>query len=521
MSGIEGNPVYTPEDLPGFDPRRQLGQPGEYPFTRGIHPTMYRGRVWTMRQFSGFGSAEDTNRRYKFLLAHGQTGLSVAFDFPTLMGYDSDHARAEGEVGKCGVAISSLADMEDLFRGIPLERVSTSMTINGPAAMLFCFYVAAAERQGVPSQKLRGTIQNDILKEYMAQHAWVYPVEPALKIIVDVFEWASRHAPQWNTISISGYHIREAGSTAAQELAFTLANGFTYVERGIARGLDVDVFAPRLSFFWDIHNDFFEEIAKLRAARRIWARHMRERYGAKNPRSWMMRFHCQTAGVTLTAQQPMNNIVRVAYQALAAILGGAQSLHTNSLDETLALPTEQAVQLALRTQQILAHETGVPEVIDPLGGSYYLESLTDQLEREAEALFAEIQSIGGVVRGIESGWFQGQIARSAERFQREVEERRKIIVGVNDFLSEDDHPVEILKISNDVEESQKRRLARLRAERDQALVTERLTALREAAHNDQNVIGPMLDCARAYCTLYEIRHALESVYGAYREPVFF
>jgi len=521
--GGERKPLYTADDLAGegFDARRALGAPGEYPFTRGIHPTMYRGKLWTMRQFAGFGSAEDTNQRYKFLLEHGQTGLSVAFDFPTLMGYDSDHPRAEGEVGKCGVAISSLADMEDLFRGIPLDRVSTSMTINGPAAMLFCFYVAAAEKQGVSADKLRGTVQNDILKEYMAQHAWVYPVEPALKIIVDMFEWCAGHAPLWNTISISGYHIREAGATAAQELAFTLANGFTYVERGVARGLDLDAFAPRLSFFWDIHNDFFEEIAKLRAARRIWARHMKERYGAKHPRSCMMRFHSQTAGVTLTAQQPMNNVVRVAYQALAAVLGGTQSLHTNSLDETLALPTEEAVRLALRTQQIIAHETGVAEVIDPLGGSYYVESLTDQLEREAEALFAEIQSVGGVVRGIESGWFQRQIARSAEAFQRDVEGGRRVLVGVNDFLSEDDHPVEILKVSGDAEGSQRRRLARLRAERDGALVAERLEALRRAAQTDQNVLGPMLDCARAYCTLYEIRHALESVYGAYREPVFF
>ncbi|HET7791314.1 MAG TPA: methylmalonyl-CoA mutase family protein [Gemmatimonadales bacterium] len=514
-------PIYTADDWRNVDVARQLGAPGEYPFTRGVHPTMYRGRLWTMRQFSGFGSAEDTNRRYKFLLERGQTGLSVAFDFPTLMGYDSDHPRSEGEVGKCGVAISSTADMEDLFRGIPLDQVSTSMTINGPAAILFCFYVAAAERQGVSSEKLRGTIQNDILKEYMAQHAWVYPVEPALKIIVDVFEWAAEHAPLWNTISISGYHIREAGATAAQELAFTLANGFTYVERGVARGLDLDAFAPRLSFFWDIHNDFFEEIAKLRAARRIWARHLKERYGAKSARSQMMRFHSQTAGVTLTAQQPLNNIVRVAYQALAAVLGGTQSLHTNSLDETLALPTEQAVQVALRTQQILAHESGVPEVIDPLGGSYYVEALTDALEREAEGLFAEIQSIGGVVRGIESGWFQRQIAQSAATFQRQVEAREKVIVGVNDFISDDDHPVEILKISGDAEETHRRKLAQLRASRDGALAERRLAALREAAEQDRNVIGPMLDCARADCTLYEIRHALERVYGAYREPVFF
>jgi methylmalonyl-CoA mutase N-terminal domain/subunit len=518
---IERKPVYAAQDLGGWDPAVQLGTPGAYPFTRGIHPTMYRGRLWTMRQFAGFGTAADTNRRYKFLLARGQTGLSVAFDFPTLMGYDSDHPRAEGEVGKCGVAISSLADMETLFDSIPLDQVSTSMTINGPAAILFCFYVAAAERQGVPIVRLRGTVQNDILKEYMAQHAWVYPAEPALKIIVDMFEWCAEHTPEWNTISISGYHIREAGATAAQELAFTLANGFTYVERGMARGLNVDAFAPRLSFFWDIHNDFFEEIAKLRAARRIWARHMRDRYGARSDRSLKLRFHSQTAGVTLTAQQPMNNIVRVAYQALAAVLGGTQSLHTNSLDETLALPTEQAVQVALRTQQILAHETGVPEVIDPLGGSYYLESLTDQLEREAEALFAEIQSIGGVVAGIENGWFQRQIARSAAEFQRQVEEQQQIIVGVNDFLSEEDHPVEVLRITNDAEASQRRRMAELRAGRDQALVDRRLEALRQAAEHDHNVIGPMLDCARAYCTLYEIRHALERVYGAYREPVFF
>jgi len=521
MSGIVKRPVYTAHDLIDFDPPTSLGAPGEFPFTRGIHPTMYRGKLWTMRQFAGFGSAEDTNRRYHFLLEHGQTGLSVAFDFPTLMGYDADHPRAEGEVGRCGVAISSLADMEDLFRGIPLDQVSTSMTINGPAAILFCFYVAAAERQGVSIDKLRGTVQNDILKEYMAQHAWVYPVEPALKIIVDMFEWCAEHTPLWNTISISGYHIREAGATAAQELAFTLANGFTYVERGVARGLDVDAFAPRLSFFWDIHNDFFEEIAKLRAARRIWARHLKERYGAKSPRSWMMRFHSQTAGVTLTAQQPMNNVVRVAYQALAAVLGGTQSLHTNSLDETLALPTEDAVRLALRTQQIIAHETGVAEVIDPLGGSYYVESLTDQLEREAEALFAEIQSVGGVVKGIESGWFQRQIARSAEEFQRSVEAGRRVIVGVNDFLSEDDHPVEILKVSGDAEAAQRERLARLRTRRDGALVAQRLEALRHAALEERNVIGPMLDCARAYCTLFEIREALERVYGAYREPVFF
>ncbi len=514
-------PLYTPTDIAAMDPAAALGVPGSYPFTRGIHSTMYRGKLWTMRQFAGFGTAADTNRRYKFLLERGQTGLSVAFDFPTLMGYDSDHPRAEGEVGKCGVAISSLADMETLFDGIPLDRVSTSMTINGPAALLFCFYVAAAERQGVDIARLQGTIQNDILKEYMAQHAWVYPAEPALKIIVDIFEWAAEHTPRWNTISISGYHIREAGATAVQELAFTLANGFEYVERGLARGLNVDAFAPRLSFFWDIHNDFFEEIAKLRAARRIWARHMRERYRAQDPRSWMMRFHCQTAGVSLTAQQPMNNVVRVAYQALAAVLGGTQSLHTNSLDETLALPTEESVQLALRTQQILAHETGVANVSDPLGGSYYVEALTNRMEREAESLFQEIQRVGGVVRGIEMGWFQRQIAQSALRFQHDVEQHQRTIVGVNDFVVEDDHPVEILKVSDDADTIQRQRLQELRARRDAAAADRALGALRGAAERDDNVMPAMLDCARAYCTLYEIRHALEQVYGAYREPVFF
>jgi len=513
-------PVYTPVDLVRGSADR-LSLPGEYPFTRGIHETMYRGRLWTMRQFAGFGTAEDTNERYKFLLSRGQTGLSVAFDFPTLMGYDSDHPRSEGEVGKCGVAISSLADMEALFDGIPLDQVSTSMTINGPAAILFCFYVAAAERQGVPVAQLRGTIQNDILKEYMAQHAWIYPAEPALKIIVDLFEWAAEHTPKWNPISISGYHIREAGATAAQELAFTLANGFCYVEHGIARGLDVDRFAPQLSFFWDVHNDFFEEIAKLRAARRIWARALKEKYGAKDPRSWRMRFHCQTAGVTLTAQQPHNNIVRVAYQALAAVLGGTQSLHTNALDETLALPTEESVRVALRTQQILAYETGVANVADPLGGSYLVEALTDGLEREAEGLFAEIEAQGGVVRAIESGWFQRQIAGASARFQAEVEQRRRLIVGVNDFLEEAEAPVEILKVGEDAERVQRRRLAELKGRRDSGLVTQRLAALGAAAADDRNVIPAMLDSARAYCTLFEIRHVLEEIYGNYREPVFF
>jgi methylmalonyl-CoA mutase N-terminal domain/subunit len=517
----EIRPIYTPLDAAETS-AEALGMPGFYPYTRGVHPTGYRGRLWTMRQFAGFGSARDTNERYKFLLAHGQTGLSVAFDFPTLMGYDSDHPRSEGEVGKCGVAISSLADMETLFDGIPLDQVSTSMTINGPAVILYCFYIAAAEKQGIDSTKLRGTIQNDILKEYMAQHAWVYPIEPALRLIVDCFQWSAEHVPQWNTISISGYHIREAGATAAQELAFTLADGFTYVERGIARGLDVDTFAPRLSFFWDIHNDFFEEIAKLRAARRIWARHMKDRYGAKDPRSLMMRFHSQTAGVTLTAQQPMNNVVRVAYQAMAAVLGGTQSLHTNSMDETLALPTEESVQVALRTQQVLAFETGIPNVIDPLGGSYYVETLTTELEQEAEMLFKQIEEVGGVVRGLETGWLQRKINESAARQQWEIEQHRRVIVGVNEFVT--DGPaveIELLKIAEQTEREQRQRMAKMRAERDNALVEKKLGALREAAATSRNLMPFILDCARAYCTLYEIRAAMETVFGAYREPVFF
>jgi methylmalonyl-CoA mutase N-terminal domain/subunit len=520
-SADEVAPVYTALDVADRDPAAD-GTPGAYPYTRGIHPTGYRGKLWTMRQFAGFGSARDTNERFKFLLSQGQTGLSVAFDFPTLMGYDADHPRSEGEVGKTGVSISSLADMETLFEGIPLGKVSTSMTINGPAVILFCFYVAAAEKQGVPSTELRGTVQNDILKEYMAQHAWVYPVEPALRLIVDSFEWSSRNAPHWNTISISGYHIREAGATAAQELAFTLADGFTYVERGIARGLDVDDFAPRLSFFFDIHNDFFEEIAKLRAARRIWARHMRERFGAKDPRSWTLRFHSQTAGVTLTAQQPMNNVVRVAYQALAAVLGGTQSLHTNSMDETLALPTEQAVQVALRTQQVLAYETGVPNVSDPLGGSYYVEALTDQLERDAEELFAQIAEVGGVVEGLEGGWFQRKIAESASRHQWEIEQGRRTIVGVNDFETEGEElTIPLLKVGLEAEREQRAQMAKMRAERDNALCAQRLDALRAACRGTENTVPYILDCARAYCTLYEIRAAMEEVFGAYREPVFF
>ena len=520
-SAGEVAPLYSAMDLEG-SAGSAFEVPGSYPYTRGIHATGYRGRLWTMRQFAGFGSAKETNERYKFLLAHGTTGLSVAFDFPTLMGYDSDHSRSEGEVGKCGVAISSLADMETLFAGIPLGDVSTSMTINGPAIILWCFYIAAAEKQGVSADKLRGTVQNDILKEYMAQHAWCFPIEPALRLIVDMFEWGSKHAPLWNTISISGYHIREAGATAAQELAFTLADGFTYVERGLARGLNIDDFAPRLSFFWDIHNDFFEEIAKLRAARRIWARHMKERYGAKDPRSWMMRFHSQTAGVTLTAHQPMNNIVRVAYQALAAVLGGTQSLHTNSMDETLALPTEESVQVALRTQQVLAYETGVPNVIDPLGGSYYIESLTDSMERQAESLFEEIARAGGVVRALESGWLQRKIAQSSARQQWELEQHRKVLVGVNEFVTDEPElTIPLLKVGADAETDQRARLAKLRATRDAKRCASALSALRDGARTSANLVPLILDAARADATLFEIRAAMEEVFGAYREPVFF
>jgi methylmalonyl-CoA mutase N-terminal domain/subunit len=522
VSGSDVKPVYTALDREGSDPDEDLGFPGEFPFTRGPYSTMYRTRLWTMRQFAGFATADETNQRYKYLLDHGQTGLSVAFDFPTLMGYDSDHPRSLGEVGVCGVAISSLADMERLFEGIPLDQVSVSMTINGPAIILFCFYVAAAERQGVSPSILRGTVQNDILKEYQAQHAWVFPPEPALRCIVDMFEWCSVHTPKYNPVSISGYHIREAGATAAQELAFTLRNGFEYVERGIARGLDVDSFAPRLSFFFDVHNDFFEEIAKLRAARRIWARRMRDVYGAKSPESWRLRTHAQTAGVSLTAQQAENNIVRVAYQAMAAALGGTQSLHTNSMDETLGLPTEKAVRIALRTQQILAFESGVANTIDPLAGSYFVESLTDQLEREALGLFDEIDALGGVVPGIEEGWFQKEIAASAMRQQREVEAGHRVVVGVNHFTEGSDKiEIDRLKIDPNVEQLQVSRMAELRTARDSAQVERALARLREASASSENLVPSILDCARAYCTLHEIRYAMESVFGSYKEPVFF
>jgi len=519
ISGDAVEPLYGPADAP-IDYERDLGYPGQYPYTRGVHPTMYRGRLWTMRQFAGFGSARQTNERFKFLLEHGQTGLSTAFDFPTLMGYDSDHERSLGEVGQVGVAISSLADMETLMDGIPMDQVSTSMTINGPAPILLAFYIACGENQGVDPKHLRGTVQNDILKEYQAQHAWLVPAEPALRMITDVMGYCAEHVPQWNTISISGYHIREAGSTAAQELAFTLANGLEYVRRGIAAGLDVDAFAPRLSFFFDSHLDFFEEIAKFRAARRIWARKLREEYGAKNPKSWMVRFHTQTAGVSLTAQQPENNIVRTAFEALAAVLGGTQSLHTNSMDETLSLPTEKAVKIALRTQQIIAEETEVANAIDPLAGSYFVESLTNRLEEEAEATFAEIDRRGGVVPCIEAGWIQKEIHRSAVTYQQALERGTKRMVGVNCYAEEGagkpDIPVHV--IDSAVEREQHERLAELRAKRDGSKAASALDDIRSACRDGGNLLERFVAAAHAYCTLGEIAEVLRDEFGEYKEP---
>ena len=522
VSGAELEPLYAPDDVAGLDYDRDLGYPGCYPYTRGVQPTMYRGRLWTMRQFAGFGTAEDTNRRYKFLLERGQTGLSVAFDMPTIMGRDSDDPMAEGEVGRCGVAIDSLADMETLFDGIPLKEITTSMTINGPAAVLLAFYLCVGEKQGASFSELGGTIQNDILKEYIAQKSWIFPPRPSMRIITDILAFCSREVPRWNTISISGYHIREAGSTAVQELAFTLADGFAYVEAGIAAGLDVDDFAPRLSFFFNAHVDFFEEIAKYRAARRIWARHMREKYGARDPRSWMLRFHTQTAGCSLTAQQPENNIVRTAFQALSAVLGGTQSLHTNSMDETLALPTEKAVEIALRTQQLIAHETGVANVIDPLAGSYFVEALTERMEREAEDYFRRIEELGGVLAAIDQGFFQREIADAAYRYQREIESGRRVVVGVNRYRNEDETlSIELLKIDPAVEKKQRERLAELRASRAASEVDAGLEALKEGARGDANLIPLILACARAYCTEGEIIGALREVFGEYREKPLF
>ena len=522
VSGRPIKPLYTPEDLEGFDYVEQLGTPGKYPYTRGVQDNMYRGRLWTMRQFSGFGSAEDTNARYKYLLDHGQTGLSVAFDLPTIMGRDSDHRRSEGEVGKCGVAISSLADMEVLFDGIPLDKVSTSMTINAPAGLLLAYYIAVGEKQGVDSNVLRGTIQNDILKEYIAQKTWIFPPEPSMRIITDIFAFCRDNVPKWNTISISGYHIREAGSTAVQELAFTLADGFAYVEAGIEAGLDVDEFAPRLSLFFNAHLDFFEEIAKYRAARRIWARHMKERYGARDPRSWLMRFHTQTAGCSLTAQQPENNIVRTALEALAGVLGGTQSLHTNSMDETLALPGEKAVLIALRTQQLIAYESGVANTIDPLAGSYFVESLTDKMEEEAEEYFHKIDELGGVLKAIDAGFFQQEIADAAFEYQKKIEKGKRVVVGVNKYeIPDEELTIDVLKIDPEVERIQMGRLARVRSERSAEEVEKALGGLRQAARDGTNLMPHFLACARAYATLGETLDVLREEFGEYKErPIF-
>jgi methylmalonyl-CoA mutase N-terminal domain/subunit len=522
---VSGEPIdllYTPDEIAHLNALHDIGFPGEFPYTRGIHHNMYRGKLWTMRQFAGFGTPEDTNERYHYLLDHGQTGLSVAFDLPTLMGRDADDALAEGEVGICGVSISSLADMEILFRGINLKDVSTSMTINSPAAMMLAFYIAVAEKQGARSADLRGTIQTDILKEYIAQKEWIYPPNPSMRIIVDMVEYCSRELPQWNPISVSGYHIREAGSTAVQELAFTLADGFAYVEACIARGMDVDDFAPRLSFFFNSHLDFFEEIAKYRAARRIYARRMKNKYGAKSPKSMALRFHTQTAGCTLTAQQPENNIVRTAFQALAGVLGGTQSLHTNSMDETLALPSEKAVKIALRTQQIIAFETGVTNTIDPLGGSYFVEALTDRMESEAEAYFEKIDALGGVIPAIEAGFFQREIAEAAYRYQIELDKKEKIIVGVNEFVEEEGQiEIPILEISPEVEKKQRQRLAELHNSRNQQAVAETLAALKNGASDGSNLMPLFLNCTRAYVTLGEMCDALKENFGVYEEEAVF
>jgi methylmalonyl-CoA mutase N-terminal domain/subunit len=521
ISGLENEPLYSPENV-DIDYDSTLGYPGVYPFTRGVYPSMYRGKLWTMRQFAGFGTAEETNERFRYLLEHGQTGLSTAFDMPTLMGYDSDHPRSLGEVGREGVAIDSLADMETLFSGIPLGEVSTSMTINSPAAMLLAFYVCVGEQQGVPRSELRGTIQTDILKEYIAQKEWIFPPEPSMRLVVDMIEFCAQDMPRWHPISISGYHIREAGSNAIQELAFTLADGFAYVEAAIERGLDVDDFAPRLSFFFNAHLDFFEEIAKYRAARRIWAHELRETYGAKNPRSWLMRFHTQTAGVSLTAQQPEVNIVRTALEALAAVLGGTQSLHTNSFDEALALPTENAVRIALRTQQVIAHETGVVNTIDPLGGSWYVEDLTNRLESEAYDYFDRIRKLGGVIPAIEENFFQREIADASFRYQAEVEAKQRVVVGVNRYVADEEAPIELLRVDPALETKQIERVQATRAKRDSATVEAALTALKAgAATSDVNLMPLIIDASREYVTMGEMCDALREVWGVWREtPVF-
>jgi methylmalonyl-CoA mutase N-terminal domain/subunit len=522
VSGEDVKPLYTPDDIEHIDYLNEISFPAQYPFTRGIHANGYRGKIWTMRQFAGFGTPEDTNQRFHYLLSHGQTGLSVAYDLPTLMGCDADAPMSEGEVGICGVSVSSLEDMEILFDNIPLDQVSTSMTINSPAAMIFAFYLAAAQKQSVDFSKLRGTLQNDIFKEYIAQKEYIFPPKPSLRIIVDMIEFCAKEVPQWNPVSVSGYHIREAGSTAVQELAYTLADGFAYVEACIEKGMKVDDFAPRISFFFNSHLDFFEEIAKYRAARKIYAKRMKEKYKAQNPRSWWLRFHTQTAGCTLTAQQPENNIVRTAFQALAGVLGGTQSLHTNSMDETLALPSEKAAKIALRTQQLIAYETGVINTVDPLGGSYFIESLTERMEKEAEKIFKQIDSFGGVIPAIESGYFQKEIANSAYRYQKEVEAKEKFIVGVNEFIEPDDKiEIPILQISPEVQKKQNQRLAALRSNRNADQVEKSLEELRSAAIDGKNIMPVLIKAAQNFVTLGEMVDELKKVFGTYREASIF
>jgi methylmalonyl-CoA mutase N-terminal domain/subunit len=515
-----GRPIqrlYDPTDIAAADYERDVGWPGEYPFTRGVHSTGYRGRLWTMRMFAGFGSVEETNARLKYLLEQGQTGLSIALDLPTLYGYDADAPQAAGEFGKCGVCVSSLADMEILLDGLPLDEITTSMTINSPAAVIWAMYIAAAEKQGTPRQRLGGTIQNDILKEFIAQKEFIFPPGPSMRLVTDTIEFGTRELPLWNTISISGYHIREAGSTAAQELAFTLADGLEYARWGLERGLDIDEFAPRLSFFFNCHNDFFEEVAKFRAARRIWAREMKERFGARSPRSWWMRFHTQTAGCSLTAQQPELNLVRTAIQALAAVMGGTQSLHTNSWDEALALPSEKAARLALRTQQIIAHESGAANTIDPLGGSFFVESLTNQMEEECYSYFRQIEDLGGVIPAIEAGFFQREIAEASYRYQREIETKDRISVGVNEYVMDEPIEIPILEMDPEGEQRERERLARLRRERDSALASRSLNALREACQGSDNLMPYIIDAVNAYCTLGEICDVMREVFGEYQE----
>jgi len=519
LSGLDIEQLYTADHVKGWSPDADLGAPGVFPYTRGVYPSMYRGRLWTMRQFAGFGTAEDTNQRFKYLLQHGQTGLSVAFDMPTLMGLDPDDPQARGEVGYCGVAVSSLADMERLFDGIPLDQVTTSMTINGPAAVLFAMYLAVAEQRGISYDRLGGTLQNDILKEYIAQKEWLFPPEPHLRLIVDTIAYCAKSIPKWHPVSISGYHIREAGSTAVQELAFTLYDGLTYVEAAIKAGLEVDAFAPQLSFFFNVHNDFFEEIAKFRAARRLWAREVERRYHPKDPRSLQLRCHAQTAGCSLTAQQPMNNVVRTTLQALAAVFGGAQSLHTNSMDETLSLPTEEAVKLALRTQQIIAQESEVTNTVDPLGGSYYVESLTNRLEEGARDYFRKLDDMGGMVKAIERGYPQREILEASQRYQQEVERKERVIVGVNDHVEQESRQVPILKIGPDVEKAQVERVTALRAQRDSYRMAGSLQALQEAAATEENLMPYLIDAVKAQATLGEMCAALKEVLGTYREPV--